>query len=307
MTPLHDFSFLERQLGSMPRRTVVALACPHDTHTEYVIEWALGEGFAEFVLFTAGPLSGHLYDVTEVYGRRVKVVECADAAEASREAVAAVRRGEAEVLMKGTVNTDVLLRAVLDKQCGLLEAGRVMNHITVSHIPAYGKLLMFSDAAVVPRPTLCQFDAIVSACASACRRFGIDTPHIALTHCTEKVNPKFEHTIAYREIIDRAAAGAYGSAVVDGPMDVKTALDAESGAIKGIESPVAGCADVLIFPNIEAGNTFYKTITLFASAQTAGWLAGTTVPVVVASRADSEESKYYSLVMAVTQSYRQDT
>lgn len=81
-------------------------------------------------------------------------------------------------------------------------------------------------------------------------------------------------------------------------MDVKTALDAESGAIKGISSPVAGRADVLIFPNIEAGNTFYKTITLFAGAQTAGWLSGTTVPIVVASRADSEISKYYSLAMA---------
>lgn len=282
----------------MSVRKCIALACPHDTHTEYVIERALGEGFARFVLTTAGPLSPRLARVAEAHAGLVDIVVCADAAEASREAVAVVRRGEADVLMKGTVNTDVLLRAVLDKQCGLLEPGRVMNHITMSHIPAYGKLLMFSDAAVVPRPTLEQFDAIVNACASACCRFGIDTPHIALTHCTEKVNPKFEHTVAYEEIKRRAAAGAYGNAVVDGPMDVKTALDAESGAIKGISSPVAGCADVLIFPNIEAGNTFYKTITLFAGAQTAGWLAGTTVPVVVASRADSEVSKYYSLVMA---------
>lgn len=298
MELLHDFSFLEQRLRGMSVRKCIALACPHDTHTEYVIERALGEGFARFVLTTAGPLSPRLARVAEAHAGLVDIVVCTDAAEASREAVAVVRRGEADVLMKGTVNTDVLLRAVLDKQCGLLEPGRVMNHITMSHIPAYGKLLMFSDAAVVPRPTLVQFDAIVNACASACRRLGIDTPHIALTHCTEKVNPKFEHTVAYEEIKRRAAAGAYGNAVVDGPMDVKTALDAESGAIKGISSPVAGCADVLIFPNIEAGNTFYKTITLFAGAQTAGWLAGTTVPVVVASRADSEVSKYYSLVMA---------
>ena len=302
MEPLLDFSFLERRLGDMSRRRSVALACPHDSHTEYVIERALKEGFARFVLTVTGPLSARLSAAVEAAEGLVSIVKCADTVEASREAVAAVRRGEAEVLMKGTVNTDVLLRAVLDKQCGLLEPGHVMNHITVSHIPAYGKLLMFSDAAVVPRPSLEQFDAIVGSCASACRKLGICTPHIALTHCTEKVNPKFEHTVSYEEIKRRAAAGAYGSVVVDGPMDVKTALDAGSGAIKGISSPVAGRADVLIFPNIEAGNTFYKTITLFAGAQTAGWLAGTTVPVVVASRADSEESKYYSLVMAETQS-----
>lgn len=298
MESLHDFSFLEKRLGAMHRRRSVALACPHDTHTEYVIERALREGFARFTLTTNGEISQQLSETIETYGKYVNVIRCADAAEASREAVAAVRRGEAEVLMKGTVNTDVLLHAVLDKQAGLLEQGKVMSHITMSHIPAYGKLLMFSDAAVVPRPTLAQFDAIVSACADACRRFGIVTPRIALTHCTEKISPKFDHTISYSEIISRAKAGAYGSAVVDGPMDVKTALDSESSEIKNISSPVAGRADVLIFPNIESGNTFYKTITLFASALTAGWLAGTTVPVVVASRADSEISKFYSLALA---------
>lgn len=298
MKLLNDFSFLGPRLAAMPRRRSVALACPHDSHTEYVICRALGEGFARFVLTVTGPLSPWLQEAVSANAGHVSIVSCADAAEASREAVAVVRRGEAEVLMKGTVNTDVLLHAVLDKQTGLLEPGRVMTHLTMASIPALGRLLMFSDAAVVPRPTLDQFDAIVRSCADACHRFGIDTPHIALTHCTEKVNPKFEHTIAYTEIISRARSGAYGNVVADGPMDVKTALDAESGSIKGIQSPVAGKADVLIFPNIESGNTFYKTITLFAGAQTAGWLAGTTVPVVVASRADSELSKYYSLALA---------
>ena len=158
MELLHDFSFLEQRLRGMSVRKCIALACPHDTHTEYVIERALGEGFARFVLTTAGPLSPRLARVAEAHAGLVDIVVCADAAEASREAVAVVRRGEADVLMKGTVNTDVLLRAVLDKQCGLLEPGRVMNHITMSHIPAYGKLLMFSDGTglrtTAPRPIL---------------------------------------------------------------------------------------------------------------------------------------------------------
>lgn len=298
MQPLRDLTSLSSRLSALPRRRNVALACPHDTHTEYVIGRALIEGFARFVLTTSGELSPSLMDVIESHREYVRVIACSDAAEASREAVAAVRRGEAEVLMKGTVNTDVLLHAVLDKQNGLLEPGRVMTHITAASMPAVDRLLLFSDAAVIPRPTTEQFDAIVRACTDACRRFGIDIPRIALTHCTEKVNERFPHTLSYEEIIRRAVRGDYGSVVVDGPMDVKTALDAHSGDIKGIYSPVAGQADVLIFPNIEAGNTFYKTITLLASATTAGWLAGTTVPVVVASRADSRVSKYYSLALA---------
>lgn len=298
METLRDFTFLQSRLAGGHSRKSVALACPHDSHTEYVIERALNEGFARFTLTTCQPLSAHLSAVVEAHSEWVRVVPCADAAEASRQAVAEVRQGRADVLMKGTVNTDVLLHAVLDKQVGLLEPGHVMTHIAVAHIPVYPRLLMFSDAAVIPRPSQEQFDAIVRACAANCHRLGIATPRIALTHCTEKVSPRFEHTLCYVELKRRAERGDYGSVVVDGPMDVKTALDAESGAIKGIHSPVAGQADVLVFPNIEAGNTFYKTITLLAGATTAGWLAGTAAPIVVASRADSELSKFYSLALA---------
>lgn len=298
MNALKSFDELAQRLADSPKRRRVVLVCPHDSHTEYVIGRALEEGFAEFTLFTVSPVSGNLQTVISHHRPYVRIVECSEVAEACREAVAAVRRGEAEVLMKGTVNTDVLLKAVLDKQGGLLESGRVLSHIAMSCIPAYGKMLMFSDAAVIPCPTLEQFDAIVGYCVEACRHLGIAEPRVALTHFTEKVNPKFGHTVSYQELKRFAAGGRYGNAVVDGPMDVKTALDRESGVLKGIQSPVAGKADVLVFPNIESGNTFYKTITLFAAAEIAGWLAGTVVPVVVASRADSELSKYYSLALA---------
>lgn len=276
----------------------VALVSPHDSHTEYVIRRALNEGIASFLLFTEKELSGDLLLLINEYAQNVRIFQCADAVDASCQAVKAVRNGEADVLMKGTVSTDVMLREVLNKQYGLLEPGAVMTHLTLAAIPALGRMLLFSDAAVLPQPTLDQFDVIVSQCADACRRIGIEQPHIALTNCAEKVNPKFEHTLSYEELKRRAAQGNYGNAVVDGPMDVKTALESESGSIKGICSPVAGKADVIVFPNIQAGNTFYKTITLFAGATVAGWLVGTMVPIVVASRADSEESKYYSLLMA---------
>ena len=293
-----NFDDLTGMLARTHGRKRVAVANPADSHTEYVVERALGEGIADFVLVCVGECRPEFAALSDRFAGRVAVETEPDVDAAARRAVAIVREGGADVLMKGSMNTDNLLHAVLNKERGILEPGRVLSHVTVTQIPAYGKLLVFSDAAVVPRPTLDQFDAILGYAVGVSRRLGVSRPAAALVNFTEKVNEKFPHTLYYEELKRRAAEGRYGDVCVDGPMDVKTALDAESGLIKGIDSPVVGKADVLIFPNIESGNVFYKTLTLFAGAETAGMLCGTTVPVVVASRADSCESKFYSLAIA---------
>jgi phosphate butyryltransferase len=145
---------------------------------------------------------------------------------------------------------------------------------------------------------LAHFDAMIRYDVEICRRMGIPEPRVALIHCTEKVNEKFPHTLDYVTLKERAEAGEYGNMYLDGPMDVKTACDSHSGEVKGISSPVVGHADMLIFPNIESGNTFYKAISLFGDANMAGMLLGTMAPVVVPSRADSGNSKFYSLALA---------
>ena len=293
-----NFEEMALRLQNQPSRIRVAVAAPSDSHTEEVVMRSLAEQIADFVLVIT-PRGRELADrIASAFGPRIEVRTATDDREAAEESVAVVRSGYADVLMKGSLNTDVLLRAVLDKERGLLVPGAVLSHVAAAQIPSYSKMLLFSDAAVIPRPTVEQFDAIVRYCVNLFRILGDGTPHVALTHCTEKTSDKFPHTLSYAELRRRALEGCYGDAVVDGPMDVKTACDAESGDIKGITSPVAGNADILIFPNIEAGNTFYKPITLFAGATTAGMLCGTTAPVVVASRADSAESKFRSLVMA---------
>lgn len=256
------------------------------------------DGIADFILVCAGECKPEFEALRRLYADRVDVVIEADTDAAARRAVALVREGSADVLMKGTLNTDNLLHAVLNKECGLLPKGRVLSHVTVTSIPAYGKLLVFADAAVIPRPTLEQFDSIVGYAVGVSRRLGVERPAVALINFSEKVNEKFPHTVSYEELKRMAAAGRYGDIEIGGPMDIKTALDTESGTIKGITSPVVGNADVLVFPCIEAGNVFYKTISLFAGAEMAGMLCGTDAPVVVASRADSCESKFYSLAMA---------
>lgn len=299
MEPTVDFKALPQRLRSMAKCVTVAVACPADAHTEEVIERSISEEFAKFILVALEQNAAVAERLHAKYPDRTAIILATDVDDASRKAVAEVRQGRAQVLMKGTVNTDNLLRAVLNKECGLLEKGHVLTHIAVAEIPGLQRLLFFTDAAVIPYPTTEQFHAQLGYIADTFRSVtGNDCPRVALTHCTEKVSEKFPLTLSYEELKKEAREGAFGSIEVDGPMDVKTACDAESGAIKGIASPVVGNADILIFPDIEAGNTFYKAITLFAKATVAGMLAGTTAPVVVTSRADTVESKFYSLATA---------
>lgn len=298
MQHICNFDELIDKLRSMPERKRVAVVCPGDTHTEYAVKRALEEQTADFILVESGVAQWDIAEVCRRHPGRVEVCCAPSPDEAARMAVNMVRQGQADVLMKGSINTDNLLRAVLDKECGLLEPGRVMSHVTAVEVPGYGKLLLATDVAVIPRPTLDQFDAMLRYGVSVSRSMGVAVPRVALIHCTEKVSEKFPHTLSYEELKLRAAKGAYGEVMVGGPMDVKTACDAESGRVKGICSDVAGCADVLVFPLIEAGNTFYKTISLFGHARMAGMLCGTTAPVVLASRADTGESKYISIAMA---------
>ncbi len=280
-------------------RRRVALVCPDDSHTLYVLRRAVDEGVADFTLFCGRPLSDEVSSLVQANGSRMATVGKETPDDAARAAVEAVRNGEADLLMKGTINTDNLLRAVLDKQKGLLEPGEVLTHVALAELSGIqNKMIAFSDAAVIPYPILAQYDSMVRHLTAISRIAGADVPKIALVHCTEKVSEKFPLTLDYETLMRRAANGDYGQVEIDGPMDVKTALDAASGDIKGLHSPVVGKADALVFPDIEAANVFYKTITLFAQASIAGVLCGTTAPVVVASRADSGESKYNSLALA---------
>lgn len=218
---------------------------------------------------------------------------------AAAEAVAMVCEGKADVLMKGLIGTDQLLRAVLNKESGLLPAGKVLTHLAAAEIPGYPKLLFFTDAAVIPYPTHEQRIEQVRYASLICHRLGIDNPKIALIHCAEHGGKQFPFVDGYAEIKQRAAAGDFGTCIIDGPMDVKCACSAHALAAKGMTSPLQGEADVLVMPDIEAGNTFYKSLTFFAHAKTAGMLCGTQCPVIVPSRGDDAEAKYNSILLAI--------
>jgi phosphate butyryltransferase len=273
ITQFADLPLLLEQKKTVKR---VAVVCPRDESTQEAVAQAQAAGFIRPISFDDD-----------------------DPNEAARRAVEAVRKGEVDILMKGFINTDVLLHAILNKQTGILPPGRVLTHIAVAEMRSYHKLLFFTDPAVIPYPTQEQREAQVDYIARFCRSFGIAEPKISLIHCTEKVDERhFPYTAGYQHLKDLAAQGRFGSCILDGPLDLKTSCSPRSMRVKHIPSPIAGDADALVFPDIEAGNLFYKAITLFCQARTAGVLQGTLVPVVLPSRADTPDNKYLSLCTA---------
>ena len=270
---LNDMIVFLQQRGDKKR---VAVVCANDASTRYAVEKAQEMGFIE-----------------PIY------VDGDDKEDCARRAVALCKSGEADILMKGLVNTDIILRAILDRETGILRPGHVLTHIAMAEIPKYEKLLFFTDAAVIPVPTEAQRRQQIHYVNYVCHALGIEEPRISLIHCAEKVSAKvFPYTVDYLEIIAEAQTGKFGRCIIDGPLDLKTSLDSVSLHEKCIRSIIDGQADALIFPDIVAGNVFYKTLTLFGYAKTAGVLQGTQCCCVLPSRADSPESKYYSLALA---------
>lgn len=297
MKPIANFSELISHLDSSGKRQRVAVISGVDDSTLYALHRALDAGFISVVFVGQVPcLDEHPeFRPFEQY-IEFRPAEGEDAAAAL--AVSLVRSGEADFLMKGLIHTDNLLHAVLHKEKGLLPRGEVLTHVAVAETAAYNKLLFFSDPAVMPVPARKQREAQVRYIIRICHAFGIATPRIALIHFTEKVSEKFPCTIDYQDLAQESRAGRWGTAIIDGPLDVRTSVDPEAMRVKGIDSPIAGRADALVFPDLEAANAFYKTLSFFANAEQAGMLLGTVCPVVVSSRGDDGKSKFFSLAMA---------
>lgn len=227
-----------------------------------------------------------------------QLIECADLIMAAAIGVAMVKSGEADILMKGLINTDVILHAVLNKENGIVPYGNVVTFIAAMEIPHYPKLLFVTDPAVIPAPNLRQRIAMIHYAITMAENFGVRQPKVALIHGTEKLNPKLSYMTDYQKILELSKSGEFGSAIIAGPLDIFLALDQKLGKIKNVSSPVLGDADIVVFPGFESANIFYKSVITFSHAQMGGILFGTEKPVVMTSRSDSSESKFNSIALA---------
>jgi phosphate butyryltransferase len=298
MESISSFTELTAHLKSVNCRKRLAVANAVDSHTLDAVLRAVEMGIVEAYLIgdVASIESPHLFEHNP--SPFIHIIDIPEVQEATLEAVRMVKSGEADILMKGLVNTDVLLRAILDKEKGILPFGNVLTYNAAMEIPNYHKLIFFSDPVVIPSPNLVQRTAMIKYAIATANKFGISKPKVALIHATEVANPKIHYMQDYLDIMQLWRDGEFGDVILDGPLDIFLALDKERGSIKNVPSPVLGDADILIFPNFECANCFYKGLSLFAGAEMGGLLQGTEKPVVLTSRSESVDSKFYSIAMA---------
>jgi phosphotransacetylase len=226
-----------------------------------------------------------------------RLIEAAGSQDAADKAVAAVRAGEAEALMKGSLHTDELMGAVVRRETGLRTARRI-SHCFIMAVPTYPRPLIITDAAVNIFPTLEDKVDIVQNAIDLVTGLGLKQPKVAVLSAVETVNPKIPSTLEAAALCKMAERGQITGGLLDGPLAFDNAIDPEAARIKGIKSPVAGQADILVVPDLEAGNMLAKNLTFLSKADAAGIVLGARVPIVLTSRADSLRTRIASCAVA---------
>jgi phosphate butyryltransferase len=229
---------------------------------------------------------------------RMEVIHQPHPHQAAYQVMKLVSEGRADIAMKGKVETSDFLRAALSKDLNL-RTGRLFTHVAAFEIPDFDRLIFISDAGVVVAPDLEQKVQIVQNAIHVAHGLRIDLPRVAVLAATEVVNPKIPTTLDAANLSKMADRGQIRGGLVDGPLALDNAISPESARIKGIKSEVAGYADILIAPDIEAGNVLAKAITYFAQGKMAGVVVGARCPLILPSRSDTREAKLVSLALGV--------
>jgi phosphotransacetylase/acyl dehydratase len=227
-----------------------------------------------------------------------RLVDAPHSEAAAAEAVVLVRRGEAALLMKGSLHTDELLHAVLSADVGL-RTGRALSHVYLMDVPAYPRPLLLTDAAVNIAPDLDRKRDIIQNAIDLAHVMGIETPRVAILAAVEVVDPRMQSTLDAAALCKMADRGQITGALLDGPLAFDNAVSPEAARMKGIVSPVAGLADILVAPDLEAGNMLAKQLTFMAGADAAGVVLGARVPIILTSRADGDRTRLASCAVAV--------
>ncbi len=294
-----NFEQLIAKVKGSPVRRKMAVAAANDEHTLEAVFHAAKEGIIEPVLIGDRQKMDPILADMGVSVPEENIIDCPGTAEPAEKAVQLIREGKADFIMKGTLDTKVILKAVVDKEKGL-SRGRTMSHFCIIEVPGYHKMVSVVDSGMVLYPTLEQKKDIIMNSVEAMRAMGYDTPKVAVLACVEKVNPKMPETIDAAALKEMNERGEIPHCIVEGPVSYDCAMSSEIAELKGYESPVAGDADILLTPDIHAGNILGKAYTVTCGAKMAGFIVGAKCPVVITSRASSTQEKYHSIVVCAS-------
>lgn len=293
------FSEIFEELRSRGERKRLIAAWGVDSHTIAAASQAVNLGLADVTLVGDEAMIEDACKEEGVDSSIFTVIHNPSELSSVAQAVQMVRDGEGDFLMKGLCSTDKFLRAVLNKETGLLPPKGTLTHCTTLEIPSYHKLLFVGDVAVIPAPDIKQKQIIMECLVKIAKAVGVEKPKVAIIAATEQVLTSQPATVEAAMLSKMVDRGQIKGCIADGPLALDVAIDKESVQIKGLVSPVAGDADCLLFPNIESGNIFYKANSkLVPGVRQAGMLVGAKVPCVLSSRADSIDTKLNSIAIA---------
>lgn len=273
----------------------LAVAAAHDEDVLRAVSEATREGLCQPVLVgDAGQIEETLQRMGEA--QRFQVIDRAEPADCAREAVALVRQGKADFLMKGILGTADLMRAVIDKETGL-RRGKLLSHVMIYQVPGHPRLLYLTDGGMNTYPDREQKAQILENAAEVCRAMGLEQINAACICGAEVVNPKIPAMVDADALAHMEARFAPLGLHVEGPVGLDLAISEQACRHKGYKGPGGGKADILLVPAYEVGNGIGKTLTYFAGAKSAGIVVGAKAPIVLVSRADTAESKLYSIAL----------
>lgn len=294
---INQLSDLFAELKNKPRKRLVVVN-GIDDHTIEAVSKAVDLGIIEGILTGDPARIEKTCEQLKIDIGKFTVEQADSESAAATKAAGMISLGKADLLMKGLLSTDKFMKVLLNKEFELLPTRGVLSHIAVMQYPNFNKILIVSDVAIIPYPDLAQKIVMTGYLVQTAHALGIETPKVALIAATEQVLAGIPACTDAAVISKMADRGQIAGAIVDGPLALDVAIDKESAVIKKVNSPVAGDADCLLFPNIDAGNVFYKMSARMCRSEQAAIVAGAKVPVVLSSRGDTMETKLYSIALA---------
>jgi phosphate butyryltransferase len=294
-----SFNELIKRVQNLDSKRKVAVVVAQDEHTLEAVFRAKKDNIVEPVLI------GDKQKIIEVLQRiheglpEESIIHVENDAAAAVKAVELINEGKADFIMKGKIQTADLLRAVVNKEKGL-RTGNVMSHVVIHEIPTYHKLLAVTDGGMMMYPSLEEKKQILENAVNTFLALGYENPKVAVLAAVETVNPKMPEAVDADLLKEMNQSGEIKNCIVEGPISYDLAMSKESAEVKGFVSPVTGDADILIVPNITAGNILGKSLVYSAGAKMAGFIVGAKVPIVLTSRGSTAEEKYLSLALSAS-------
>ncbi|MDR3180912.1 MAG: phosphate butyryltransferase [Prevotellaceae bacterium] len=285
-------------VASLPKKRLV-VAWGVDDHSIVAAAEAIKRNLADVTLVGNQKMIRKACDAEKIDSSIFHVIDISDDVSAVNMAVSLINSGEGDMLMKGLCSTDKYMRAILNKEKGLLPPKTVLSHVSLLFHPEYHKLILMSDIAVIPAPDLSQKIAMVGYLVDIARKLGIEKPKVAALAATEQMLTGMQACVDAAMLAKMAERGQIRNCILDGPLSLDIAVSKEAARIKKVNSEVAGDADCLLFPNIESGNMFYKANSILCKGtRLAAIVTGAKAPAVLSSRGDNTDTKLNSIALA---------